>query len=395
MIYLNFPESREMPVEFAKIEKPHFTKEIKEVMLTTYSESLALDYSKLVDDFLYKNMDFPEDGLYKIENGYFWRYEKNFERWVNTNRKENSYVIYADNEIWSSFDKKFKFLRIVRELLLETVQKLTEEMLCVNDWKKVTSIEFHEKEVVCGYFDSLSEILCDYFNKNKVEEIEMKIRKLLFSSERNDFLILSIGYTEDAESMRSAKRYAMYKDKIDPFKAKSLKKLENWLAESLEVNDRKTLLRQIKNLVCYGIFSEVDIDKYREFEVKRFLLDNEFYGWFMKATEEVLSAIDCELLKLKRKCNTTSENSFEEEEEGNSQIWFEEQYEIKLKLSSFKQQIVIEGYVEKESFYLKTNHDWDTGVKYMKICGMDKQEFLKEKLMNSWIMLGEKMERSR
>jgi len=76
MIYLKFPEEPAGRIVGAVITKPSFLSAIITALNKVYKVDVVVRYAKPISDFIYENVDFPAQGIYRVQGENFWRFDE-------------------------------------------------------------------------------------------------------------------------------------------------------------------------------------------------------------------------------------------------------------------------------------------------------------------------------
>lgn len=143
MIYLKFPETPEERITAAIINKPSFSNSLGEVLARSYQKDIAKRYSKLISDFIFENLSFPEDGIYCVQEGTFRCFDEKKNAWIDTKLKASDYVVDENSSLWECFNGQFKFLKKVSHSIKSAVKSITENMFDTGKWNQISSIDLN------------------------------------------------------------------------------------------------------------------------------------------------------------------------------------------------------------------------------------------------------------
>ena len=296
MIYLRFPPSQDEMVQFAEIKKPNYSGVLETALKEWYSDSLAAKYAKILADSLYEVMDFPTYGIYYVnpETQTFFVFSKESNLWVDTKKTAEDYVICPTDKIWDSIFSEHSFLKKVAKLIQSTVENETKILFKADTWADVSSIDLDSGNVYAvGQEEDILKIFKDYFSEKRVNELYLEVKKTLFSTTSNQFVILF--EKEILNGMLSAEGYT-------PFDKSAFSQLEEMFSEKLEENELHKFVSRFKNLMLlrydydgYPILKVVKNkfdgkDVYVDYNGLRLLYNNKVY-YLPNVSIEVLNAI--------------------------------------------------------------------------------------------------------
>lgn len=246
MIYLKFPSSKKEMVQYAIIEKPRFSKALETALCEMYSDSLASKYSKKLGEFIYEKMKFPEDGIYCVnpKAKSFFIYSKQDNTWINTHLSPEDYIINSSDPIWPQFFNENSFMKKAEWLIKRTIQIETEKLFSTNTWEKLSSIELSTGETFkMSEEKNITSLLENFFSKKRILEIYSQIRRTLFSTLDNNFVLLF---------EKGSSKAMLNENSVTLFSESNIQRLQEMFADELESSDLKKFMIQIKNRLFYG-----------------------------------------------------------------------------------------------------------------------------------------------
>lgn len=297
MIYLQFSESKEENVKAMVINKPRFTEVLEKALKEFYQEVLAKKYAKELGEILYKEMEFPTEGIYCVnhKSKTLNVFLEKSQSWIDTGKTLEDYTIEPDDKLWDRVFSKMCFLREVAELIKETIKPATKNMFNSGDMKSLITIEMSTEEVmrVEGNTTETLNVFKKFFAEKKAEELYCQAKKTLFLSESDSYVVL-LEYGKMKAIVTQEGVTQLRGNQFDLVR-KSFKKM-------LAPEELKIFMRELRNRMLYGERCERYEIHYRDKKGKLYskykgvLLEVEKtgYGLYMEATEEILNSISRE-----------------------------------------------------------------------------------------------------
>ena len=244
MIYLRFPEDITGRIEGATILKPSFEVSITEILSRTYQPEIVKRYAEQISDFIYNNMEFPEDGIYRIEAEEIWHFDEKRNTWRDTKKKVANYVISENSPLWDCFDGEFKFLKKVCGSIKSAVKAITEEMFGPTKWIGVSSIDTRDYQIFEAKYDKISKVLKTFFTGGAVSELHAEIQRIVYEGvQESGVMIIADGQAKSV----------LYKDHVKQLSEKVFNKVEEALAEWLQPEEAKRLSLTLKNALLFSL----------------------------------------------------------------------------------------------------------------------------------------------
>lgn len=242
----------------AVITFPSIKEAVIKILLRWYTEEKAKQYANNVQRFFEENARFPEDAIYKLEDGVFYLLDIQNSAWKKTEDTKTSCVISDTNsKFWEEFDKKLPYLGTYKADIQKIIFDTTKKMFDV-EVQKISFVSRDINGIVSVGINENSAIksaLCDYVNPQEHEAYITRILAEVFHSDDMPIFVIDKGITVAAITSSS-----ISKDVDDTALPELLKK-------SFSADDAQNLQIRIMNAIKYGIdhLEEVVINEYGEF----------------------------------------------------------------------------------------------------------------------------------
>ena len=254
MIIIQFPIGKETTSLGKKFSKPRFFLGFRKIFENFYSEDCSIRYAKELESFIHKKMDYPDEGIYfvnKSDNS-MRLYDVEGNKWINTGKRFEDYIIYPDSSLWKDVGNEFMYLNKFLEEIKEFVEKVTRNMFAMDNLDRISCSERTNYKLEAFEVDSrLSKVIEQYINKNKVSDYLMKIMKKIFKT-----TILPVFISESGKiigAISEDKSFSM-KETQDGFDA-----AKQFICETFEAKDANFIYAKIKNLLLYGINASYEV----------------------------------------------------------------------------------------------------------------------------------------
>ena len=204
-----------------------------------FSEKIA---SKVTDRF-YERTKFPDNnGVYYPHGFFLWKHDVRCNVWKPTCIPRCNAMILADNEFWERLRNELNISRDLSGEIHTCIRKLDEAIVCTHLWDE------HEKHVDFSdeafIFSKVSFVLSDNFYEKTIDEVEPKIRELLFGKYvvEKDFEIVE------------GKVYAIAGngERIS-VQADVFTKIYNFLKETVDPEKARQFVVELKNIIFFGV----------------------------------------------------------------------------------------------------------------------------------------------
>lgn len=243
----------------ACIQLPNIMEAVKDILLRWYSEKKAEQYASNVQSFFKENAAFPDEDVYKLENGFFYRLDIKKKSWKKS-KAPTSYVIDKNNKtFWEKYDKLFPYLKTykseIQDLIFkETTDMFNQEMVgttfVCRDRDGKYSLDSTEQFAI---YDAIS----GYVSQKEQDDYVATLLSKVFKSTEMPIFVIDCGITIAAITEKSITQ------DIDE------EALISFLKEYFAPDDVDELKVRIPNAVKYGVDSieEVLVDENGDFVV--------------------------------------------------------------------------------------------------------------------------------
>lgn len=234
----------------ALITFPSIEEVVKKILLRWYSDEKAKQYAGNVQRFFEENARFPEDAIYKLEDGVFYLLDMQNSTWKKTESTKTSYVISGKNsKFWEEFEKKLPYLNTYKADIQQTIFDTTKAMFDVEvqktsfvgcDTKGITTVGINKDSAIKA-------ALCNYVNPQEQEAYIEKILAEVFHSDDTPIFVIDKGITVAAITSSS-----ISKDVNE-------KALHELLKKSFLADDAQELQIRIMNAIKYNVNHEEEV----------------------------------------------------------------------------------------------------------------------------------------
>ena len=243
----------------AGIQLPNIMEAVKDILLRWYSEKNAEQYASNVQSFFKENAAFPDEDVYKLEKGFFYRLDIKKKSWKKS-KAPTSYVIDKNNKtFWEKYDKLFPYLKAykseIQDLIFkETTDMFNQEMIgttfVCRDRDGKYSLDSTEEFAI---YDAIS----GYVSQKEQDDYVATLLSKVFKSTEMPIFVIDCGITIAAITEKSITQ------DIDE------EALISFLKEYFAPDDVDELKVRILNAVKYGVDSieEVLVDENGDFVV--------------------------------------------------------------------------------------------------------------------------------
>ena len=288
MIYLRF-ESSKIMVNYVKIQKPRFQEELETELSKYYNLRIASRYASIIDKFIYENMNFPTDGIYYVnsQTNTFWLYSEQDNCWYDTKMAPNNYIIKSEDAIWKQFFSQNIYLEQLSKTITSIVMRKTESLFHMNKWKNISSIDI-ETGKICEDNVNIPFILDEFFSEKVVHELYSEIRKKLFATQDDKFVLIKRGgCTKDI----------ITESNVIKLSEERFHEVKNILSCYLKENDLDKFMNTLKNKVIYNNFNsfyeitykDINNNVFTKYNGNKVLIDKS--KLYIKASDELFNAI--------------------------------------------------------------------------------------------------------
>ncbi len=292
MIYL---DDGKADVQYVQIDRKYYEDGIKATIESYFSRTSSWRKAKeisgkiasKVTDRFYEHTKFPDNnGVYYPHGFFLWKHDVRCNVWKPTCIPWNNAMIFADTAFWESLRNELNISRDLSGELHTCIRKLDEVSVRTYLWNE------YEEEVDLStesfVFSKLSFVLSDNFYEKTIDEVEPKIRDLLFGKYvvEKDFKIVE------------SKVYAIAMDgERILVQADAFTKIYDFLKDVVDPEKARQFVVELKNIIFFGL-------PYSQFELIR--IEDEipwakYYNedarmqnntWYIKSSEQLLSEIE-------------------------------------------------------------------------------------------------------
>lgn len=248
MILVHFSKNEE--IKAASIQKPNVMPRVMEVLSTTYKPDMAERYAKAVADFLVAEMDFPEDGIYRIDNeDELCRFNLDEKKWEENGKKKSKYIIRPTSSFWKKFDKEFQYLVNFRSDIVKVVKSVTEKMFDILP----VSCRFINVEANHFYTDkagsyALEEVFSEYCTDEGTNALTKELLQSVFGTDEYPLFII----------IDNVPKIAFTKSNI--FTEVNTDAIDEFLNRHFSPEDIENIAFRVKNSVMFGRDYKYQID---------------------------------------------------------------------------------------------------------------------------------------
>lgn len=291
MIYL---DDGKAGVQYVQLDRKYYEDGIKSTIESYFSRTnswrKAKEFSEKiaskVTDRFYERTKFPDNnGVYYPHGFFLWKHDVRCSVWKPTCIPRCNAMILADTAFWERLRNELNISRDLSGEIHTCIRKLDEVIVRTHLGDEYEEhVDFSDEAFV---FSKLSFVLSDNFYEKTIDEVEPKIRELLFGKYvvEKDFEIVEGKVYAIAGN---GERISMQAD--------AFTKIYNFLKETVDPEKARQFVVELKNIIFFGV-------PYSQFELTR--IEEEipwakYYGedvkmqnntWYIKADEQLLTEI--------------------------------------------------------------------------------------------------------
>jgi len=247
MILLQFTSNE--GIKAATIQKPDIKPLVIEVLSKTYKPDMAERYAGAVAEFFIETSEFPEDGIYRLDDeGKLHRFNLKKKSWDNNGKAKSEYVISLTSKFWKNFNKNFLYLASFWNQIYEVVRNVTEKMFDIPPvschFIGVEDNRFYIQETA-NY--ALEKVFTKYCTEEATKSLMRQLLQVVFNSTEIPVFIVTDNMPKIALTTS------------DVFTEIKIKKIDGFLSNHFAPEDVKKMAIRVKNSIIYGTDFDFEI----------------------------------------------------------------------------------------------------------------------------------------